>query len=58
MLRYLEVLERDTRAAIAAGARLGDAVETIAQSEAGHWSLFEVHNPRNATVAFTALEWE
>lgn len=58
MLRYLEVLETDTRAAIDSGQRLGDAVETIAQEEAGHWELFEIYNPRNATVAFTELEWE
>lgn len=56
--RYLEVLERDTRAAIDAGQRLGEAVETIAGSEAEHWELFEAYNPRNATVAFTELEWE
>lgn len=56
--RYLEVLERDARAAIERGERLGDAVQTIAASEAPQWELFEVYNPRNATVAFTELEWE
>ncbi len=56
--RYLDVLERDTRAAIDAGKRLGEAVDTIAQSEARRWALFEAYNPRNATVAFTELEWE
>lgn len=58
MQRYLEVLERDTRAAIAAGARLGDAVGQIATDEAAHWELFDAYNPRNATVAFTELEWD
>ena len=58
MVRYLDVLEDDTRAAIDNGERLGDAVETIAQGEAGQWELFEAYNPRNATVAFTELEWE
>lgn len=58
MQRYLEVLESDTRAAIDAGQRLGEAVETIAQEEAEKWELFEAYNPRNATVAFTELEWE
>lgn len=57
-LRYLSVLEADTRAALDAGARLGDAAETIAKGEAGNWELFETYNPRNATVAFTELEWE
>jgi quinoprotein relay system zinc metallohydrolase 2 len=56
--RYLTVLEDDTRAAIDAGLRLGDAVETIAISEASAWELFDAYNPRNATVAFTELEWE
>ncbi|WP_299964123.1 quinoprotein relay system zinc metallohydrolase 2 [uncultured Roseobacter sp.] len=58
MARYLGVLEADTRAAIDAGQRLGEAVESIAASEAGQWQLFEAYNPRNATVAFTELEWE
>lgn len=56
--RYLRALVSDTRAAIADGARLGDAVQTIAADEAEHWHLFEAYNPRNATVAFTELEWE
>ncbi|WP_424971725.1 quinoprotein relay system zinc metallohydrolase 2 [Dinoroseobacter sp. S76] len=58
MIRYLAVLEQDTRQALDAGARLGAAVETIAQEEAVHWELFDAYNPRNATVAFTELEWE
>ena len=56
--RYLGVLETDTRAAIEAGERLGDAVKHIAAREADSWQLFETYNPRNATVAFTELEWE
>ena len=58
MARYLTVLEEDTRAAIESGQRLGEAVEEIARSEAPHWQLFDDYNPRNATVAFTELEWE
>ena len=58
LARYLEVLETDTRAAIDAGLRLGEAAGSIAQSEAGRWQLFEAYNARNATVAFTELEWE
>lgn len=56
--RYLAVLAEDTRAAIAEGKRLGEAVEEIAQEEAEAWDLFHIHNPRNATVSFTELEWE
>lgn len=56
--QYLSVLEADTRAAVEAGTRLGTAVEEIARSEHEDWELFETYNPRNATVAFTELEWE
>jgi quinoprotein relay system zinc metallohydrolase 2 len=56
--RYLGVLEADTRAALKEGLTLGSAIKVIAHSEAGHWQLFELHNPRNATVAYTELEWE
>jgi quinoprotein relay system zinc metallohydrolase 2 len=58
LVRYLDVLERDTRAALDAGARLSDAVRSVAGEEAARWDLFEVYNPRNVTVAFTELEWE
>ena len=58
MHRYLDILTTDTRAAIEAGQRLGEAIETIAASEKPHWELFDSYNPRNATVAFTELEWE
>lgn len=57
-LRYLDVLARDTRAALDAGIRLGPAVTQIAQQEREHWQLFEAFNARNATVAYTELEWE
>lgn len=56
--RYLDTLARDTRKALDEGARLSDAVGRIAAEEADDWSLFEAYNPRNATVAFTELEWE
>ncbi len=56
--QYLDSLATDTEAAIAKGQRLGDAVGEIAQGEAANWELFEAYNPRNATVAFTELEWE
>ena len=58
LVRYLEVLERETRAALDAGARLSDAVRSVAQGEAVRWALFDAYNPRNVTVAFTELEWE
>ncbi|MBL3704441.1 quinoprotein relay system zinc metallohydrolase 2 [Sulfitobacter sp. BDSS02] len=55
---YLNTLARDTRAAIAEGQRMGDAVTAIATSQAPHWQLFDAFNRRNATVAFSELEWE
>ncbi|MBI6629133.1 quinoprotein relay system zinc metallohydrolase 2 [Pontibaca sp. S1109L] len=58
MLRYLGVLGADTRAAIAEGVSLGTAAETIGQSEAENWQLFDLFNPRNAIIVYTELEWE
>ena len=55
---YLDILARDTEDAIAEGQRLGDAIDTVAAAQADVWELFEAFNPRNATVAFTELEWE
>ena len=55
---YLRQLAKDTRAAIDSGQRLAAAVQSIAASEASKWELFDAFNPRNATVAFTELEWE
>lgn len=56
--RYLEVLRDETRAAVAEGLRLGEAVERVGQGEAGRWALFDLFHPRNVTTAFTELEWE
>ncbi|WP_135502952.1 quinoprotein relay system zinc metallohydrolase 2 [Roseovarius aestuariivivens] len=56
--RYLETLLSETRMSVEAGERLGEAVLHIAQKEATRWELFEAYNSRNATVAFTELEWE
>ena len=56
--RYLAVLISDTRAAIQRGDALSIAADTIARSEAPNWQLFELFNARNATVAYTELEWE
>lgn len=58
LTRYLKIVEADTRAEIDKGTHLGAAVENIARSEAKNWKLFEQFNPRNATIAYTELEWE
>ncbi|WP_422038653.1 quinoprotein relay system zinc metallohydrolase 2 [Roseibium sp.] len=55
---YLELVNTDTRASLEAGERMSDAVGTIGLAQGGQWELFEVYNARNATVAFTELEWE
>ncbi len=56
--RYLEALARDVRALLAEGATIGGTVDAAAATEEGAWSLFREHNPRNATEAYTELEWE
>lgn len=56
--RYLTVLASDARHLIAAGIPLARAVPQIAQSERGRWELFDDYNLRNATAAFSELEWE
>lgn len=56
--RYLEVLLRETRQAIARGTEIGAAVETVAQSERGRWVLFDEYHGHNVTKAFKELEWE
>src|SRR6185437_425387 len=56
--RYLTVLSDDTRRLIAAGVPMAQAIPRIAQSERDRWKLFDDYNPRNATAAFSELEWE
>jgi quinoprotein relay system zinc metallohydrolase 2 len=56
--RYLEAVARDTRAAIKAGIDIADAYRHVAQSERGHWLLFDDYHPRNVTASYKELEWE
>ncbi len=56
--RYFTVLADDTRRLIAAGVPLAAAVPQIGRSEHDRWQLFDDYNPRNATVAFSELEWQ
>lgn len=56
--RYLERLAGDCRAMIAAGTPLAVAAQTAALAEKSHWDLFAEYNARNATAAFSELEWE
>ncbi len=56
--RYLTVLAEDTRRLIAAGVPMASAVPRIGASERDRWALFDDYNPRNATTAFSELEWQ
>ncbi len=56
--RYLNVLAQDARRLIAAGTPLARAVPEIGRSEQHRWQLFDDYNARNATTAFSELEWE
>jgi quinoprotein relay system zinc metallohydrolase 2 len=55
---YLEVLGSDVRAMIVKGTPIKVAADTAAASERPHWKLFDDYNARNATAAFSELEWE
>jgi quinoprotein relay system zinc metallohydrolase 2 len=56
--RYFERLARDVRVLIKQGATISDAAKSAAESERDRWDLFEESNARNATAAFSELEWE
>jgi quinoprotein relay system zinc metallohydrolase 2 len=56
--RYLEVLASDVRALVRRGAPLTVAAATAAASERSRWQLFDDYNARNATAAFSEIEWE
>jgi quinoprotein relay system zinc metallohydrolase 2 len=55
---YLERLQSDCRDLIKRGVPIAAASQLAATSEKSHWELFEEYNARNATAAFSELEWE
>lgn len=56
--RYLDRLATDVRALVARGAPITTAASSAAASERSRWQLFDDYNARNATAAFSELEWE
>jgi quinoprotein relay system zinc metallohydrolase 2 len=56
--RYLEKLATDVRGLIKRGSSLRAAADSAGSSEKSRWELFEDYNARNATAAFSELEWE
>ena len=56
--RYLETLALDVRKLVARGAPITVAADTAAASERSRWQLFDDYNARNATTAFSEIEWE
>ena len=56
--RYLETLASDVRVLVARGEPITVAAGTAAASERSRWQLFDDYNARNATTAFSEIEWE
>jgi len=56
--RYLETLASDVRRLVARGAPITAAADTAAATERSRWQLFDDYNARNATTAFSEIEWE
>jgi len=56
--RYLETLASDVRKLVAHGEPITVAAGTAAATERSRWKLFADYNARNATTAFSEIEWE
>ena len=56
--RYLATLLSDVRASNKKGEPIRTAAEKAAATERSHWDLFDDYNARNATAAFSEIEWE
>lgn len=56
--RYLATLLSDVRASNKKGEPIRTAAEKAAETERSHWELFDDYNARNATAAFSEIEWE
>ena len=56
--RYLDTLATDVRISVKRGTPISAAAETAAASERKNWRLFDDYNTRNATAAYSQIEWE
>ena len=56
--RYLDTLATDVRMSVKRGTPISAAAETAAASERKNWRLFDDYNTRNATAAYSQIEWE
>ena len=56
--RYLTTLLADVRASNKKGEPIRTAADKAAASERPNWELFDDYNARNATAAFSEIEWE
>lgn len=56
--RYLQTLAANVRSLVAEGKPITVAAATAAASERSSWQLFDDYNARNATAAFSEIEWE
>jgi glyoxylase-like metal-dependent hydrolase (beta-lactamase superfamily II) len=56
--RYFDTLASDVRAFVARGESISAAADKAAASERSRWQLFDNYNARNATAAFSEVEWE
>ncbi|MGY3034512.1 quinoprotein relay system zinc metallohydrolase 2 [Bradyrhizobium sp. USDA 4354] len=57
-LRYLSTLLSDVRTLNKSGEPIRAAADKAAASERPRWQLFDDYNARNATAAFSEIEWE
>jgi len=55
---YLQRLAADVRASIKRGEPIAAAARQAGETERGAWELFDESNARNATAAYSELEWE
>ena len=55
--RYFERLTKEVRGLISRGVPIA-AATGAAEAEKSRWELFEEYNARNATAAYSELEWE